>query len=153
MNIADKHVVSIHYTLTNDAGDVLDTSEGKEPLTYLHGSGNIIPGLERALTDKTAGEELNVTVEPNDGYGEHREELIQKVPREAFQGVEQLDVGMRFQAQTQNGPVMVVITEVGETEVTVEGNHELAGQRLHFAVKIEDVRAANQEELDHGHVH
>ena len=153
MNIADKHVVSIHYTLTNDAGDVLDTSEGKEPLEYLHGAGNIIPGLERALLDKTAGEELNVTVEPADGYGEHREELIQKVPREAFQGVEQLDVGMRFQAQTQNGPVMVVITDVGEAEVTVDGNHELAGQRLHFAVKIEDVRTANQEELDHGHVH
>ena len=153
MNIADKHVVSIHYTLTNDAGDVLDTSEGKEPLKYLHGAGNIIPGLERALLDKTAGEELNVTVEPADGYGEHREELIQKVPREAFQGVEQLDVGMRFQAQTQNGPVMVVITDVGEAEVTVDGNHELAGQRLHFAVKIEDVRTANQEELDHGHVH
>ena len=153
MNIADKHVVSIHYTLTNDAGDVLDTSEGNEPLKYLHGAGNIIPGLERALLDKTAGEELNVTVEPADGYGEHREELIQKVPREAFQGVEQLDVGMRFQAQTQNGPVMVVITDVGEAEVTVDGNHELAGQRLHFAVKIEDVRTANQEELDHGQVH
>ena len=153
MNIADKHVVSIHYTLTNDAGDVLDTSEGKEPLKYLHGAGNIIPGLERALLDKTAGEELNVTVEPADGYGEHREELIQKVPREAFQGVEQLDVGLRVQAQTQNGPVMGVITDVGEAEVTVDGNHELAGQRLHFAVKIEDVRTANQEELDHGHVH
>lgn len=153
MNIADKCVVSIHYTLTNDAGDVLDSSQGKDPLKYLHGAGNIIPGLENALTDKVVGDELNVTVEPEEGYGTHREELVQKVPREAFQGVEQLETGMRFQAQTQNGPVMVVITEVGEQEVTVDGNHELAGQRLHFAVKIEEIREASKEELDHGHVH
>jgi FKBP-type peptidyl-prolyl cis-trans isomerase SlyD len=153
MNIANNRVVSIHYTLTNDAGEVLDSSEGREPLNYLHGAGNIIPGLENALLDKVAGDELNVTVEPADGYGVRRDELIQKVPREAFQGVDQVEPGMRFQAQTQTGPVMVTVTEVSDTEVTVDGNHELAGQRLHFAVKVEDVREATAEEQEHGHVH
>lgn len=153
MNIANNRVVSIHYTLTNDAGEVLDSSEGREPLNYLHGAGNIIPGLENALLDKVAGDELKVTVEPADGYGVRRDELIQKVPREAFQGVDQVEPGMRFQAQTQTGPVMVTVTEVSDTEVTVDGNHELAGQRLHFAVKVEDVREATAEEQEHGHVH
>ncbi|MCG8464106.1 MAG: peptidylprolyl isomerase [Xanthomonadales bacterium] len=153
MNIANNRVVSIHYTLTNDAGEVLDSSEGREPLNYLHGAGNIIPGLENALLDKVAGDELNVTVEPEDGYGVRRDELIQKVPREAFQGVDQVEPGMRFQAQTQTGPVMVTVTEVTDTEVTVDGNHELADQRLHFAVKVEGVREATAEEQEHGHVH
>jgi len=153
MNIANNRVVSIHYTLTNDAGEVLDSSDGRQPLNYLPGAGNILPGLENALLDKVVGDELNVTVEPADGYGVRRDELIQKVPREAFQGVDQVEPGMRFQAQTQTGPVMVTVTEVSDTEVTVDGNHELAGQRLHFAVKVEDVREATAEEQEHGHVH
>lgn len=153
MNIANNHVVSIHYTLTNDAGEVLDSSQGREPLKYLHGAGNIIPGLENALLDKTAGDELQVTVEPDEGYGVRRDELIQRVPREAFQGVDTIEVGMRFHAQTQGGTMVVTVTDVSDSEVTVDGNHELAGQRLHFAVKVEEVRAASQEEVDHGHVH
>lgn len=153
MNIANNHVVSIHYTLTNDAGEVLDSSQGREPLKYLHGAGNIIPGLENALLDKTAGDELQVTVEPEEGYGVRRDELIQRVPREAFQGVDTIEVGMRFHAQTQGGTMVVTVTDVSDSEVTVDGNHELAGQRLHFAVKVEEVRAASQEEVDHGHVH
>ena len=153
MNIANNRVVSIHYTLTNDAGEVLDSSEGREPLNYLHGAGNIIPGLENALLDKVAGDELNVTVEPADGYGVRRDELIQKVPREAFQGVDQVEVDMAFHAETQNGMQTVEVIEVDEDTVTIDGNHPLAGQTLNFEIEVVGIREATPEELQHGHVH
>ncbi|GAB4181852.1 MAG: peptidylprolyl isomerase [Wenzhouxiangellaceae bacterium] len=149
----NNRVVDIHYTLTNDAGEVLDSSEGRDPLRYLHGAGNIIKGLEQALENRTAGEELSVTIEPEDAYGVRRDELIHQVPSNAFQGVDQLEVGMRFQAQTENGAVPIIVTKVEGDVVTVDANHELAGERLHFAVKVEEVREASEEEIEHGHVH
>lgn len=154
MNIADKCVVSIHYTLTNDANEILDSSEGRDPLLYLHGAQNIIPGLENALLDKKAGDKLSVSVAPEEGYGAHHPELVQKVPKSAFQGVDEIQPGMNFQAQTPTGQVQqIVVVEVTEEEVTVDANHPLAGQQLHFAVSIEDVREASDEEMAHGHPH
>ncbi|WP_416140103.1 FKBP-type peptidyl-prolyl cis-trans isomerase [Halomonas sp. HK25] len=153
MQIAQNSVVAFHYTLTNDAGEVLDSSEGREPLTYLHGAGNIIPGLEKELEGRQAGDALNAVVAPGEGYGEKQEQLVQEVPRDAFQGVEGIEPGMQFQAQTQGGPLMVTVTKIEGDTVTVDGNHPLAGQTLNFAVEIASVREASEEELEHGHVH
>ncbi|MCE8001316.1 FKBP-type peptidyl-prolyl cis-trans isomerase [Billgrantia ethanolica] len=153
MQIAQNSVVAFHYTLTNDAGEVLDSSEGRQPLTYLHGAGNIIPGLEKQLEGREAGEKLNVTVAPEEGYGEVQPQLVQEVPRDAFQGVEAVEPGMQFQAQTQGGPLMVTVTKIEGDTVTVDGNHPLAGQKLNFDVEIATVREASQEEIEHGHVH
>lgn len=154
MQIAENAVVAIHYTLTNDAGETLDSSrERNEPLAYLHGHGNIIPGLENALTGKQAGDALKVTVQPAEGYGERHDEMIQDVPRDAFQGVDDIQPGMQFQANTETGPRLFTITEVNGDTVTVDGNHPLAGTTLHFDVEIAEVREASAEELSHGHVH
>jgi len=153
MQIAERCVASFHYTLTDDAGTVIDSSEGREPLAYLHGAGNIVPGLEKAMTGRSAGDQFKVTVAPEEGYGLRNEQLIQSVPREAFQGVDNIEPGMRFQAQTQNGPINVEVKEVAEATVTIDGNYPLAGQALHFDVTIADVREASDEEMSHGHVH
>ncbi|WP_284892728.1 FKBP-type peptidyl-prolyl cis-trans isomerase [Cobetia amphilecti] len=153
MQIAQNAVVSFHYTLTNNEGEVLDSSEGREPLAYIHGAGNIVPGLEKELDGKTPGDELKVAVSPEEGYGEVQEALVQEVPREAFQGVEDIEAGMQFQAQTQGGPLMVTVTKVEGDTVTVDGNHPLAGETLNFDVQITNVREASAEELEHGHVH
>ena len=154
MQIEPKKAVYIEYTLTNDAGDVLDSSEGHPPLAYLHGFNNIIPGLESALVGQKAGDELDVQVEPKDGYGEYSVDLVAVVPRSAFQGVEQLEPGMQFHASAPDGGMqVVVIRDIEGDDVTVDGNHPLAGQRLNFKVKVADVREATAEELEHGHIH
>lgn len=154
MNIDDKCVVSFHYTLTNGDGEKLDASDGKDPLSYLHGASNIVPGLEKALNGKAAGDNVKVVVEPADGYGEFKPELIQKVPRSAFEGVEDIKAGMQFQAQGQDGQVqLITVQDVAEDEIIVNANHPLAGQVLHFDVTIEAVRAATDEEVEHGHAH
>ncbi|AOM00543.1 peptidylprolyl isomerase [Cobetia marina] len=153
MQIAQNAVVSFHYTLTNNEGEVLDSSEGREPLAYIHGAGNIVPGLEKELDGKTSGDKLKVAVSPEEGYGDVQEALVQEVPREAFQGVEEIEAGMQFQAQTQGGPLMVTVTKVEGDTVTVDGNHPLAGETLNFDVEITNVREASAEELEHGHVH
>jgi FKBP-type peptidyl-prolyl cis-trans isomerase SlyD len=153
MEISDQKVVSIHYTLTNDDGDVLDTSRGDDPLAYIHGIGNIIPGLESALTGKRKGDRLAVTVAPQDGYGVHDKAMVETVPREAFQGIEQVEPGMQFHAETTEGLQTVTVIAVGDDTVTIDGNHPMAGLTLNFDVEIMDIRDASAEELDHGHVH
>lgn len=153
MQVAENSVVLIHYTLTNDQGEVLDSSSGGEPLAYLHGSGNIIPGLEKALEGKQAGDKLVVKVAPADGYGERNDSLIQQVPKRAFQGVAQIQPGMSFTAQSSQGPMQVTVTAVAGDMITVDGNHPLAGETLNFDVEVTEVRKATLEELSHGHVH
>lgn len=154
LTIADERAVSIHYTLKNDAGEVLDSSAGAEPLVYLHGFGNIIPGLEDALLDRKAGDSLQVTVQPQDGYGEVLDELRQKVSVDMFQGVEQIEVGQMFETQSQDGHIMLVtVTAIEDGEVTIDANHPLAGEVLHFDVTVEEVREATEDELEHGHIH
>lgn len=153
MQIGERTVATFHYTLTDAAGKVIDSSDGREPLTYLHGSGNIVPGLEKEMSGKQPGDVFNVVVAPEEGYGMPNPMMVQVVPREAFQGVDTLEVGMEFQAQTPQGPMSVAIAKVDGDEVTVDGNHPLAGQTLHFAIEVTDVRDASLEELTHGHVH
>ena len=153
MQIADRTVASFHYTLTNDAGDVLDSSQGREPLTYLHGASNIVPGLESQMSGRVAGDRFDADVAAADGYGEYVAELVQVVPRASFAGIDDLAVGMQFQAQTGQGALPVVITEIDGDDVTVDGNHPLAGETLHFAIEIVEVREASVEEVLHGHVH
>lgn len=153
MKIQNDCVVAIHYQLNNNQGQLLDSSEGKPPLQFLHGAGNIIPGLEQALLDKQAGDAFEVTIEPEQAYGVIHPQLIQKVPKSAFQGVEHMQVGMRFNASSDQGEIPVRITEIVDDMVTVDGNHELAGEPLTFKVSVESVRAATAEEKAQGHAH
>lgn len=153
MQIAERTVASFNYTLTNDAGEIIDSSEGRSPLAYLHGAGNIVPGLEKQMAGRKAGDRFDVVVAPEEGYGQPNPMLVQTVPREAFQGVDSIEVGMEFQAQTPQGPLSVVVSKVDADNVTVDGNHPLAGKTLHFAIEVTEVRDASVEELAHGHVH
>ena len=153
MSIAQDQVVSIHYTLRDDAGEVVDRSADGAPLAYLHGHGQLIPGLERELTGKKPGERLQVKVLPAEAYGEYDHALVQKVPRRALKGVGDPRVGMRLQAQTPQGPRAVTVTQVSGDLVTLDGNHPLAGKNLNFEVEVAAVRPATEEELAHGHVH
>ncbi len=152
--VGDNLVVSMHYKLTDDDENVIDSSEGSEPLVYLHGTGNIIPGLEKELVGKVAGDSLSVRVEPEEGYGEIVPELIETVEISAFEGVDSIEAGMSFEAQGPDGAAQqIVVKEVDGDEVTIDGNHPLAGVVLHFDIEIVDVREATKEEVDHGHVH
>ncbi|WP_049622112.1 FKBP-type peptidyl-prolyl cis-trans isomerase [Frateuria defendens] len=153
MQISPRTVASFHYTLTDDQGQVVDSSSGREPLTYLHGSGQIVPGLEKAMEGRQPGDQFKVDVTPEEGYGVHHAELVQQVPRAAFQGVDDVQPGMQFQGRGPQGAFNVVVTKVEDDTVHVDGNHPLAGQALHFAIEVTDVREASDEELSHGHVH
>ena len=145
-------VAKIHYKLTNDQGDVVDTSEGREPLEYLHGHGNIVAGLENALSGKEEGESVKVSVSPEEGYGQQDDSLVIDVPREHLP-VEDIQAGMRFSAETPAGMRLFTVQEVGDDIVKLDGNHPLAGQNLHFEVDVVGVRDAEPEEISHGHVH
>ena len=152
MQVAQDAVVLIHYTLTDDKGEKLDSSDGT-PLAYLHGNGNLIPGLERELEGKAAGDKLSVKIAAADAYGEHDKSLIQRIPRRALKGVSNIHVGMQLHAQSDRGPRAVTVTQIAGDMVTIDANHPLAGQNLNFDVEIAEVRAATEEELAHGHVH
>src|SRR5580765_3970511 len=152
MRIDAKTAVTFHYSLRDDEGKVLDSSEGRTPLTYLHGEGNIVPGLEKALAGKQSGDEVKVTVPPEEGYGPRDEGNIRNVPRRRLpEG--KIEPGMRMRLQTEGGPLTALVTAVRGDYVTIDANHPLAGMTLHFEVKVVDVREATAEELEHGHVH
>jgi FKBP-type peptidyl-prolyl cis-trans isomerase SlyD len=146
-------VVSFQYTLKDDAGEIIDSSEPSEPLAYLHGHGNLVPGLERELEGKNAGDKLNVRISPTDGYGEYSKDLVQKVPRRSLKGIAKITVGMRLHAQTAQGQRAVTVTNVIGDMVTIDANHPLAGKNLNFDIDISDVREPTEDELAHGHVH
>src|SRR5688572_10562959 len=149
MQISKNKVASIHYTLRDNEGTIIDSSEGRDPLNYLHGAGNLIIGMEEGLEGKAKGDKFNLKITPEKGYGEKDETLVQKVPKSAFGG-QDVKEGMRF--STNQGGV-VTVTSVGMDSVTVDGNHPLAGVELNFAVEVMDVRNATEEEMSHGHVH
>jgi len=149
MQVEKNKVVSIHYKLKDNEGNTLDSSEGREPLNYIHGNGNLIPGMEEGLEGKKTGDKLDLKISPDKGYGTRNDELVQDVPRSAF-GDQEVKPGMQF--NTQDGHT-VTVTKVGLEKVTVDGNHPLAGMDLNFDVEVVNVREATSEELDHGHVH
>ncbi|MGR5134531.1 peptidylprolyl isomerase [Vibrio alfacsensis] len=153
MKIEKNVVVSLAYKVMLEEGVVVDESTVDAPLDYLHGHNNLITGLENELEGKVAGDKFTATVTPEDAYGEHDDALVQRVPAEVFQGVDQIEVGMRFLADTDQGPIPVEVTEVDGDEVVVDGNHMLAGQTLTFEVEVVAVREATAEEIEHGHIH
>lgn len=153
MVIAPRSVVAIHYTLTDEQGVTLDASAPDQPLVYLHGAGNIIPGPERALLGRSAGDNLAVTVAPADAYGEWDGDMVQQVPRDLFGEDQEIAIGMRFSGNTPQGPITVVVTAIAGDQVTLDGNHPMAGKTLHFDVTVDAVRAATDQELLHGHIH
>jgi len=153
MKAAPGMVVSMHYTLTDDSGDVLDSSRGGEPFSYLHGHSNIIPGLEKALEGTEAGFKSKVTVAPTEGYGEKNPEAIFEAPREHFPPDMKLEIGARVYADGPNGPITLTVVKLTDNGAVLDANHPLAGKTLHFEVEITTVRTATAEELAHGHVH
>jgi FKBP-type peptidyl-prolyl cis-trans isomerase SlyD len=153
VQIARNKVVSIHYTLRDEQGTLLDSSQGRAPLTYLHGKGNIIPGLEQALDGKAAGEKLDVSVAPEQAYGARDERLVQILPRSRLPEGTQLAPGMQLRVEGPQGRRIVQVMKVERDFVTVDGNHPLAGRTLHFSVEVAEVRKATHEEISHGHVH
>ena len=153
MQVSAQKVVHIHYTLTSEEGEVIDSSEGHGPLAYIHGHGNIIPGLENALLGKMAGDKIKVTIPPEEAYGPRDENLIQTVPIDAFHGVDEILPGMQVHTETPNGVELVTVIDVQDGYVSLDGNHPMSGLTLNFDVEVTDVRDATEEELDHGHVH
>jgi len=154
MKVEKDKVVLMHYTLKNDAGDVIDSSDGGDPLPFLQGHGNIIPGLESALEGSKVGDKLDVSIKPEEGYGERMKDAIQEIPSSALKGVDEVKVGMQLQSQDKDGnSFLVSVTKIEDDKITVDGDHPLAGQTLHFSVSIESIRKAESEELSHGHVH
>jgi len=153
MNISENCVASIHYTLTDGEGKVIDTSEGQEPLAYLHGAGNIIPGLEKALLGKAVGDKFNVSISASEAYGLRDGSMVQELPSNMFSGIENIEVGMEFHAETEHGLQVVTVTKLEGDNVTIDGNHPLAGVDLTFDVEVAEIRAASAEELEHGHAH
>ena len=153
MEIAADSVVLIHYTLKDDSGEVIDSSGGGEPLAYIQGHGNLVPGLEKALEGMQDGNTVAVTVAPADGYGNRDEALVQRVPKRTLQGSGDIRKGMQFQARTDDGMRLFTVTAVAGDMVTLDGNHPLADKTLHFDIDVVSVRDATAEELQHGHVH
>lgn len=153
MQITRHKVVTIDYTLQDQTGSLIESSEGRDPYCYIHGIGSTIPGLESALEGKSTGAELKVSLPPEQAYGERDEALVQVVSRDNFKAVDDLKPGMQFQAATEGGARVVTVTEIEGDDITVDGNHPLAGATLTFEVTVRDVRDASEEELAHGHVH
>jgi FKBP-type peptidyl-prolyl cis-trans isomerase SlyD len=154
MKIGANSVVAIDYTLTNDAGEVLDSSDDGEPLTYMQGAGQIIPGLEAALEGKQAGDAFQTVIAPKDGYGEKGAERPVRVDREALPEDAEPEVGMEFEAVGPDGEeIHLWVVAVDDQAVTLSADHPLAGETLHFDVKVREVRPATAEEIEHGHAH
>jgi len=145
--------VEIHYTLTNDAGETVDSSRGEAALPYIHGNENLVPGLEKELEGKKVGDKIKTSIAPADGYGERNPALTQAVPRDVFQFDGEIEVGMRFEAEAEHGIELVTVIAVDKDTVTIDANHPLAGETLNFDVEVVSIRDATSEELEHGHVH
>jgi len=152
VQIAHHTVASFNYRLTDDSGELIDGSEG-EPLTYIHGTQSIIPGLEQALEGRRGGDSLQVRLPPELAYGERDEDLVQEVPREALPAEAEIEVGVQFHAESDEGQHILTVIGVDGDTVRLDANHPLAGKTLHFDVQVVSVRAATPDELKHGHAH
>jgi FKBP-type peptidyl-prolyl cis-trans isomerase SlyD len=153
MNIARHSVVTIDYTLTSPEGEVLDSSKGGDPLSYLHGVGMLIPGLEKRLEGMAAGQGFDVKIAPHEGYGLRDERLVHKVTKKQLPAGLEVDIGLELSARGPEGELVMTVVAVEGEQITLDGNHPLAGIELHFVGEVKAVRAATQEELSHGHVH
>ncbi|NMP29974.1 peptidylprolyl isomerase [Thalassotalea sp. M1531] len=153
MKISNNSVIKLHYAVSDSEGTLIDSSYDNQPLAVIHGTGFLIPGLEKALEGKEAGEKFEVDVKAEDAYGERFDGYVQTVPKAVMQGIEDLEVGTQLRASTDEGEQTVIVIDVTEDEITVDGNHPLAGIDLSFDVEILEVREATEEELAHGHVH
>lgn len=154
MKIEKNTVATVNYALKNDAGETIDSSEEAGPIMLLAGAGEMIPGLEKALEGREKGDKFNVTIQPEDAYGERNDQMIERVPRANFPGIEDIEAGMMFQTMDNaEQPMVVRVLEVDDEFVTVDGNHPMAGAVLNFDLEVVDVRAATEEEIANGHVH
>jgi FKBP-type peptidyl-prolyl cis-trans isomerase SlyD len=153
MNIEDNKVVNFHYTLLNEQGETVESSREREPMSYLHGAGNIIPGLEKGMAGHSVGDRFEVTVQPEEGYGERREANVQRIPLKRLGNIPRPRPGQILGLQTQQGPMQVTVLKVGRFNIDVDANHPLSGQVLKFDVEIMDIRDATEEEVSHGHAH
>lgn len=153
MKVAKETVVTIDYTLTDNDGEVIDTSLGRDPLSYVHGVGSLVPGLEAALEGKSAGDTLTVAVAPSEGYGYHDPALVHVASRSQFAGIDDIEVGMRFRAGSDEETMIVTVVAVDGDDITLDANHPLAGVTLNFDVKVLNVRPATPAEIAHGHPH
>lgn len=153
MQVENNRVVRFHYTLSVPGGTQIESSRGGTPMAALWGVGGLIPGVERALEGRSAGDSFEVEVAPQDGYGERQPELVQRVPKKYFRDAARLKPGMVTELGTRQGPRAVTVLKVGLSVVDVDGNHPLAGRTLNFAIEVVDVREATAEEIAHGHVH
>ncbi|MEW4560974.1 peptidylprolyl isomerase [Bremerella sp. JC770] len=153
MKVAKNTVVSITYTLKDADGNLLDSSDASDPLAYLHGVGNLIPGMEKALNDRDAGETFQVVIPPEEGYGAFDEELVWELEKSQFAELGEVEEGTQFVLETEDDQVLVTVVDIKEDVVIVDGNHELADETLHFDITVVDVREATPEELEHGHAH
>lgn len=153
MKVTSNSVVSLDYTLKNNAGVVIDSSKGHSPLVYLHGVGGLIPGLENEIEGMKKGQAKTVVVQPEHGYGEKSDELLYVVPKSGFQGEEEMQVGMQVELDSDNGPALAFISKIDGEDITLDLNHPLAGEVLTFDISVVDVREATAEEIEHGHAH
>lgn len=153
MNIAENKVVVMHYAVSDSEGTLIDSSYDHQPLAIIQGTGYLIPGLETALTGHKVGDKFEVAVEAKDAYGQREDGFVQTVPKSLFEGIDELEVGTQLRASTDEGEQTVIVIDMSDDEITVDGNHPLAGLDLQFDVEILEVRDATEEELTHGHVH
>ncbi len=154
MQIVKDTVVTLDFTLKDDSGSILDTTEGDQPLVYIHGSNNLIPGLERELEGKSSGDSFEITIPPTEGYGERDEKKVISVSKDMFPSDQPVSAGTSYESEDNEGnPITIKVVEVNDKEVKVDANHPLAGVNLHFAVAVKDIRDATSDELAHGHVH
>jgi len=153
MKVAKNTVVSITYTLKDSEGNVLDSTDASDPLAYLHGVGNLIPGMEKALDNRDSGENFQVVIPPEDGYGTFDEDLIWELEKAQFAELEDVEEGTQFVLETDDEQVLVTVVDIKDDVVVVDGNHELADETLHFDITVVDIRDATAEEIEHGHAH
>ena len=150
LTITENKVVTFEYTLKNESGEIIDSSINNTPITYIHGSGNIIPGLEDELEGKKVGDKFHASINPEDGYGVRHDDLIQKIDKERLSHLPNIEIGMQLQAYDEDGMQILTVVDISDSDVTLDGNHPLAGERLHFDVEITDMREATEEEIEFG---